>query len=117
MRSDAAVAAFAALLLPLLRWDRLRDGLGLPRPDDAVLIAGTAAAATLAVALWTRAPERRTAAVAAVAFGATALALAVGVTGTGLSTHGLGTVVVLVGLAQCVLSAVTETIVAMGALR
>ena len=32
MRSDAAVAAFAALLLPLLRWGRLRDGLGLPRP-------------------------------------------------------------------------------------
>jgi hypothetical protein len=117
MRSDAAVAAFAALLVPLLRWGRLREGLGLPRPDDAVLLAGTAAAIALAVVLWTRAGRRGTAAAGAVAFAATALALALSVTGPGLDTHGLGTALVLLGVAQCALSAVTETVVATGALR
>lgn len=117
MRGDAAVAAFAALLLGLLRWARLREELGLPRPGDAVLVAGTAAAVALAAALWRRAPSRGMAAVAAVAFAATALALALAVTGPGLGTHGVGTVFVLVGLGQCALSAVTEAIVATGAVR
>jgi hypothetical protein len=117
MRSDAAVAAFAALLLPLLRWARLREELGLPRPADVVLLAGTAAAVALAVALWTRAGRRGAAAVGATAFAATAFALALAVTGPGLDTHGLGTALVLLGVAQCALSAVTETVVATGALR
>ena len=117
MRSDAAVAAFAALLLPLLRWGSLREELGLPRPGDPVLLAGTGAAVALAVLLWTGAGRRGAATVGALAFAAAAFALARAVAGPGLDTHGLGTALLVLGVAQCALSAVTETVVATGVLR